>query len=154
MTKHAYLPTTVTSDKGSAFVSQLIEDMAGALGITLKHVTTKRGQLIGMLERTHASMEQALKIERGERRLLWHKYVSIAILNYITSHHASNGGEPSRVFRGRIHYIVLELKLGIRPQQIPFLTWQIAQDVVDQTEMIQQDDRKNAMQAYIKYKAC
>ena len=46
----------------------------------------------------------------------------------------------------------MDLKLGIRPQQ-PILTSQIAQEVLEQTEMIHQDVRKNTMQAYIKYKA-
>ena len=48
---------------------------------------------------------------------------------------------------------MLALNLGIRPQQQPIPTSQIAQEVLDQTEMIHQDVRKNAMQAYIKYKA-
>ena len=47
----------------------------------------------------------------------------------------------------------MDIKLRIRPQQQPIPTSQIAQDVLDQTEMIHQDVRKNAMQAYIKYKA-
>ena len=50
MTKHAYLPTTFISDKGSAFVSHVIEEVAGVLGITLKHATTKHSQTIGLLE--------------------------------------------------------------------------------------------------------
>ena len=43
--------------------------------------------------------------------------------------------------------------LGMRPQQQPIPTSQIAQDVLDQTDMIHQDVRKIAMQAYIKYKS-
>ena len=43
--------------------------------------------------------------------------------------------------------------MGIRPQQQPIPTSQIAQDILEQTEMIHQDVRKNTMQAYIKYKA-
>ena len=43
--------------------------------------------------------------------------------------------------------------MGIRPQQQPIPTSQIAQDVLEQTEMIHQDVRKITMQAYIKYKA-
>ena len=43
--------------------------------------------------------------------------------------------------------------MGIRPQQIPPPDSQIAQDVLQQTETIFQDVRKNAMQAYLKYKA-
>ena len=153
MTKHAYLPTTLISDKGTAFTSHVIKEVAGVLGVNLKHATTKHAQTIGLLERSHASIKKALKIETGERRSLWHKYVNIAVLNYNTSYHTSIGCEPSRVFHGRIPYNILDLKLGIRPQQQPIPTSQIAQDILEQTEMIHQDVRKNTMQAYIKYKA-
>ena len=84
---------------------------------------------------------------------MWHKSVNIAVLNYNTSYHTSSGCEPSWGFDGRIPYNLLDLKLGIRPQHQPIPTLQIAQDVLDQTEMIHQYVRKNAMQAYIKYKA-
>ena len=127
--------------------------MAGVLGITLKHATTKHAQTIGLLERSHASIKQAVKIETGERRSLWHKYINIAVLNYNTSYHTCFGCEPSRVFHGRIPYNVLDLKLGIRPHQQPILVSQIAPEVLEQLEMIHQDVRKNIMQAYIKYKA-
>ena len=41
MTKHAYLPTTLISDRGTNFMSHVIKKVAGDLGITLKHATTK-----------------------------------------------------------------------------------------------------------------
>ena len=84
---------------------------------------------------------------------MWHIYVNIAVLNYNTSYHTSIGCEPSRVFHGRIPHNILDLKLGIRPQQQPIPTSQIAQNFFDQTQMIHQDVHKNATQAYIKYKA-
>ena len=153
MTKHAYLPTTLNSDKGKVFTSNVIKEVAGVLGITLKHATTKHAQAIGLLERSHASIKQALKIETGEQRSLWQKYVSIAVLNYNTSYHASIGCEPSRVFHGSIPYNILDLKMGIRPQENPPPNAQIAQDVLEQTETIFRDVRENTTQAYIKYKA-
>ena len=153
MTKHVYLPTTLISVKGTAFMSHVIKEVASVLGITRKHASTKHAQTIGLLERSHASIKQALKIETGERRSLWHNYINIAVLNYNTSYHTSIGCEPSRVFHGRIPYKVLDLKLGICPQQQPIPTSQIAQDVLEQTAMIHQDVRKDTMQAYIKYKA-
>ena len=153
MTKHTYLPTTLISDKGTAFNSHVIKEVAGVLGITLKHATTKHAQTIGLLERFYAPIKQTLMIETGERRSMWHKYVNIAVLNYNTSCHTSIGCETSQVFHGRFLYKILDLKLGIRPQQQPIPTSQIAQDFLDQTEKIHQDVRKNAMQAYIKYKA-
>ena len=153
MTKHAYLPTTLISDKCTAFISQVYKEVTGVLGITRKHATTKNAQTIGLLEQSHASIKQALKIETGEQRSLWHKYINIAVLNYNTSYHTNIGCEPSRVFHGRSPYNVLDLKLGIRPQPQPIPTSQIAQEFLDQTEMIHQDVGKNIMQAYIKYKA-
>ena len=50
MTKHAYLPTTLISDKGTAFMSHVIKEVTGVLGITLKHVATKQAQTIGLSE--------------------------------------------------------------------------------------------------------
>ena len=53
------------SDKSAAFMSHVIKEVAGVLGITLKHATTKHAQTIGLLERSHETIKQALKIETG-----------------------------------------------------------------------------------------
>ena len=106
-----------------------------------------------MLERSHPPIKQAFKIETGEQRSLCHKYVSTAVLNYNTSYHTSIGSEPSWVLRGCIPDNVLDRKLSIHPQQLPIPTSQNADDLLDQTELIYPEFRKNSMQAYIKYKA-
>ena len=98
MTEHAYLPTTLISHKGTAFTSHVIEEVAGILGITLKHATTKHAQTSGLLERSHPSIKQALKNGTGERRSLWHNNVSIAVLKYNTSYQASIGCERAEYF--------------------------------------------------------
>ena len=116
MTKRAYLPTKLISDKASAFVSHVIKEVAGVLGITIQHATLKHDQTIRLFERSHASIKQAFKITTGEQRSLWHKGVGIALLNYNTSYHTSIGCEPSRVFHGGN---ILDLNLRIRPQQAP-----------------------------------
>ena len=56
MTKHAYLPTLLISGKGAAFTSHVIREVAGVLGITLKHATTKHARTIGLREQYHASI--------------------------------------------------------------------------------------------------
>ena len=119
MTKHAYLPTTLIS----AFTSHVKNEVAGVLGITLKQATTQHAQTFGQLERSRASIRQALKIETGERRSLWHKHVSNAALNYNTSYHTSIGCEPCRAFHGRISFKILDLKMKFRPQQPSILTF-------------------------------
>ena len=70
MAKHAYLPTTLIWDKSTASMSYVIKEVAGNLGITLKHATTKHAQRKGLPECSHASIKQALKVEIGERRSL------------------------------------------------------------------------------------
>ena len=80
-TKYTYLQGTLISEKGTTFMSHFIKEVAGVLGITLKHAATKHAQTIELLKQSHASIKQALKIETGERRSFWHKYVSIAVLN-------------------------------------------------------------------------
>ena len=134
-------------------MSHVIKEVAGVLGTTLKHATTKHAQTIGLLEQSQASAKQTLNIYTSERRSLWLKYVSIAVLIYNTSNHASIGCELNKVFHGRIPFINLNLIMGNRPQKIPSSHSQINQDLFEQTEMIFQDVRKNAMEAYIKYKA-
>ena len=72
MAKHAYLPTTLISDKGLAFMCHVIKEVAGVHGITQKHATAKHAQTVGLLEQSHTSIKQTLKIETGKRRSLWH----------------------------------------------------------------------------------
>ena len=43
--------------------------------------------------------------------------------------------------------------MGVHPQKVPAPNSQTTQDCLEQTEMIFQDVRKNATQAFIKYKA-
>ena len=95
MTKHAYITTTLIFDRGPAFMSHVIKEVAGVIVIALKQATTNHAQTIRMVERSHASIKQALKIETGERRSLWHKSVSLAVLNYNTKYPACLGCEPS-----------------------------------------------------------
>ena len=120
MPKHAYLPTTILPDKGSTFMSHVIKEVAGVFGITSNHATTKQAQRTGILEQSRASIKQTLEIETGERRSLWHTYVSFAVHIYNTFHHASIGCEPSRLFHGGIPFNVLHLKIVIRPQKITY----------------------------------
>ena len=51
MTRHAYLPTLLKTDKTSVFVSQVIHEITEIPGINLKHATTTHEQTIGVLKR-------------------------------------------------------------------------------------------------------
>ena len=152
MTKHSYLPTTLITDKGSAFTSKILEEIAKILGITLKCATTKHPQTIGKLERTHASLKTNLKMASGEYRRQWHKYLPLAVLNYNTTYHASIGCEPSKVFHGRIPYNVLDHKLGNNPNKMFLPTTEFAEEFQQRTQILIDQTKKNIMQSYLKYK--
>ena len=59
-TKHAYLPTTSITDKGTAITFTNIAEITQILGITLKCATSKHPQTIGNFERTHASSQDGM----------------------------------------------------------------------------------------------
>ena len=152
MTRHAYLPTLIITDRGSVFVSQVIHEVAEILGINLKHATTKPAQTIGVLERAHATIKTSLKMASGEYRKQWHKYLPIAILNYNTTYHSSIDCEPSRVFHGRVPHNILDHKLGLRfnPNITP--TTDFVEELLRRTKILYHKTKKNVMQSYIKYK--
>ena len=152
MTKHSLLPTTLITDKGSAFTSTILAEIAKILGITLRCATTKHPQTIGKLERTHASLKTNLKMASGEYRRQWHTYLPLAVLNYNTTYHSSIGCEPSKVFHGRIPYSVLDHKLGNNPNKNFLPTNDFAEELQQRTQIFIDQTKKNIMQSYLKYK--
>ena len=67
ITRHAYQPTLMITDKGSLFILQVIGEVATVLGMTLNHATTNHAQTIGVLERTHATCNNENLPEYGIR---------------------------------------------------------------------------------------
>ena len=108
--------------------------------------------MIGILELTHASLKESLKIMKGERRTMWHQFLPMAVLNYNTSYHTSLGCEPSRVFHGRVPYNVLDLKYGLKPQHPTPVNSEIVEGVLRQTKEIVEQTQQSLMQAYVCHK--
>ena len=152
MTKHTYLPTTLITDKGTAFTSKLVAEIAQILGIQMKCATTKHPQTIGKLERTHASLKTNLKMASGDYRRQWHKYLPLAVLNYNTTYHATLGCEPTSIFHGRIPYNILDHKLGLNPNPKVLPTTDFADEFQRRTQVLMDSTKKNIMQSYLKYK--
>ena len=152
MTRHAYLPKFIITDKGSVFVSQVKHEVAEILGINLKHATTKHAQTIDVLEGAHATIKTSLKMASGEYRKQWHKCLPIAILNYNTTYHPSIDCEPSRVFHGRVPHNIPDHKLGLRFNPNIARTTDFAKELQRRTKIIYDKTKKNIMQSYIKYK--
>ena len=152
MTIHAYLPTTLISDNGTAFTSRLVEEVANILGIQIKCATTKHPQTIGKLERTHASLKGNLKMASGEYRRQWHKYLPLAVINYNTTYHSIIGCKLSRIFHGIVPHNILGHRLGLNsyPQILPITNF--AEELQRRTQILIDKTKKNIMQSYLKYK--
>ena len=148
MTRHAYLPMLILTDKGSQFRSEIVAKITRILEIQISHASTKHAQTMGILEKTHASIKTALKISSGERRSMWHKYVQIAVMNYNTTYHETLGCEPSTVFHGRIPYNVLDLKLGIRPKWKTTANSDMVEQLQKQIDEVRATAKDNIMLSY------
>ena len=152
MTKHTYMPTTLITDKVTAFTSRLVAEVAQSLGISIKCATTKHPRTIGKLERTHASLKTNLKMASGDYRRQWQKYLPLAVLKCKTTYHATLGCEPSRIFHGRIPYNIKDHKLGLDPNPKVLPTTDFADEFQRRTQILLDSTRKNIMQSYLKYK--
>ena len=151
--KHTYLPTTIITDMGTQFNSQVTKEVAAVLSIELKHATTKHAQTIALLERTHASVKAHLKAATGEFRNNWHKFLPLAVLNHNTTYLATLGCEPTRVFHGRIPHNILDFKLGYNPNPRFQPQTEVAEEVQRRIALHHDQTKKNIMQSYPKYKA-
>ena len=152
MTKHSYLPTTLLTNKGSVFTSVIFEEITKIIGITLKYATTKHPQTKGKLEKTHASLKTNLKMASGEYRWQWHKYLPLAVLNYNTSYHTSIGCEWTRFFHGRLPYNILDLKIGLNPNEKILPTTDYEEELQRKTQILIDQTKRNVVQLYLKYK--
>ena len=151
--RHTYLSTTKITDLGFQFNAKVTHETAAVLGIELKHATMKHAQTIGILERTHASVETHLKAATGEFRNNWHKDLPLAVPNHNTTYHASIGCEPSRVFHGRIPHKILDYKLGYKPKLRDQAQTDIAEEIQNRMKSLLDQTKKNITQSYLKNKA-
>ena len=148
MTKHTYLPSTLITDKGTAFTSKLVAEIAQILGI----LQNTHKPLANSCEHIHASLKTYLKMASGDYRRQWHKYLPLAVLNYNTTYHATIGCEPTRIFHGRIPYNTLDHKLGLNPNSKVLPTTDFADEFQRQTQIMMDSMKKNIMQSYLKHK--
>ena len=152
MTKHAYQSTTLITDKGTAFTSTIIAEITQIVGIILKCTTTKLPQAIGKLERTHASLKTNIKMACGEYRRQWQRYLPLAVLSHNTSYHANIGCEPTRVFRGRVPYNILDHKLGNKLNEQITPTTEFTEEIQNRTNVLIDKTKQIIIQSYIKHK--
>ena len=76
--RHSYIPLAILKDKGSAFTSQLLSELAKMLEIKINHATLKHAQTIELLERSHGPLKRYLRIYENQVKHDWHKFVDFS----------------------------------------------------------------------------
>ena len=66
--RHSFLPKTIFSDLGTAFVAELMHESTKSRKIQLEHASFKHRQTVGVVERSLSSTERILKLDTKE---LW-----------------------------------------------------------------------------------
>ena len=150
ITRHAYVPKTIITDKGTAFTSSIITELMKTAGFQIEHATVKHAETIGMVERSHQKLKQILKINVAADSPQWDKYVNLAVMAHNTTYHQSLKCTPSEVFHGRVPFNALDLKFS-NPLQSRTQDTDLTK-LVDQVNEKYKQVNDNILQAYHKYK--
>ena len=118
----------------------------------LKCATTKNPQTVGKLELTRAFLKTNHKMACGEYDRQWHKYLPLAVLIHNTSHHASIGCEPTRVFHGSLPHNIQDHKLGNNPNEQNNPTTDFAEEIQNRTTLLIEKTKQGMMHSYLKHK--
>ena len=87
------VPESIVSDRGANFTSKLWENLASALGTTVKHTTSYNPACNGLVERFHRSLKTALTARcQGHN---WKKHLPWVLLGLRTTPHAALGTSPA-----------------------------------------------------------
>ena len=136
MTRHAFIPTILITDKGSIFSSNVIHELSEVLGITLRHPTTKHAQTILNLGKTHAIIMTSLKISTKEFRKEWQKCLPLAFLTNNTTYHKRFVCEHSRIIHGGNSYNIPDHKLGLTLETTFNPTTEFGDGLLGRTEVL------------------
>ena len=146
------MPKQILTDKGTAFTTELLSELAKATDIHISHATIKQqAQTIGKIERTHAKLKKILKISVNADRPQWDRYVDIAIMAHNTTYHDSLKCSPTEIVHGRIPYNPLDLQFR-NANKLAETKCKDVNEILDKMNFIFRDNLDNIISAYHKFK--
>jgi len=110
--KHG-VPTHVTSDRGSEFVSHFFCSLGKVLGMTLHFTSGYHPEGDGQTERTNQTLEQYLRIYCNYQQDNWAKLLPLAEFAFNNSPSATTGVSPSFANKGYHPDITVNSDLGL-----------------------------------------
>ena len=100
MFSHVGFPTTLTSDNGTQFKSEMFQEFLAGLG-TQHHLTPPyHAQSNGLVERFNGTLKQILKKLCAECPKDWHLHLPAVLFAYRDAPHAATGFSPFELVMG------------------------------------------------------
>ena len=149
-TKHAYVPNTKLTDKGTTFTAKIVKRTLDQAGISLKHATIIHAQILGMIERTDLKLMTFLKNNISANQAQWDLYMSNAIIAHNTTSHVSLKCAPTEIFHGRTPHIALDLKFE-NPIRVANQATDVSK-VLDEVNKKYTQNVHNILTAYYEFK--
>ena len=100
MFSHVGFPTTLTSDNGTQFTSDMFEEFLKGLGTRHQLTPPYHAQSNGLVERFNGTLKQILKKLCLERPKDWHLQLPAVLFAYRDAPHAATGFSPFELVMG------------------------------------------------------
>lgn len=99
--RHQVIPSIVSSDRGTAFVSATMKELYEQLGMEAEYHTAYRPQGTGNLERQHRTFNSMIFMLQHERGMTWIDAAPYAVAFMNSHRNSSTGQAPHTLVTGR-----------------------------------------------------
>jgi hypothetical protein len=130
--KNHGLPSSIVSDRGPQFASQVMRDLCKRLGIQPKLSTAFHPQTDGQTERMNRDLQQYLRLFTAEKQDEWVDWLPLAQFSYNTKKQASTQKSPFEVTRSYVPRMGFEQRITKAPAAEKFTS--IMQNTLAQTK--------------------
>jgi transposase InsO family protein len=130
--KNHGLFSSIVSDRGPQFASQVMSDLCKRLGIQPKLSTAFHPQTDGQTERMNRDLQQYLRLFTAEKQDEWVDWLSLAQFSYNTKKQASTQKSPFEVTRSYVPRMGFEQRITKAPAAEKFTS--IMQNTLAETK--------------------
>lgn len=94
-------PEILMSDRGTNFLSEVVQETCKLLGVKTMHSTSYHPQTQGLVERWNKTVATMLRMYTSEHQRDWDRFLPFAVFAYNTSAHSATKESPFFLMHGR-----------------------------------------------------
>jgi hypothetical protein len=149
---NAYCPKKLLTDKGSVFTSAMIGELGRVMQTRIDNATVGHHQTIGLLERSHAGLKKAMKINESASGNDWRAHLPFAVFNHNTRYNGDTGYSPAALWHGREPVRAYAYRFSL-PPELPPRKGKTAQQFFENVTTMYKRHQVQMFANYQKYKA-